>query len=197
MRLPGIIASLALLATFSAGEGTRARAAVLDQGTIELTPSLGFTRSSLAFKGSNAGSITHVSASARAGYCVTHRFEIDAGMLMEHQAVSFPGAISEQATLIGATAGVQFNAPHGGRMLPFVRGAIGMATNSGVLSPGKETTLFAPILQAGLRVLAGTRASVNFGLGYRHQSNARGVTDLSAHTFEAEIGVSIFPRLGK
>ena len=194
MRRRGVIVGFALLATLEAGAGTMAHSAVLGKGTIELTPSLGFTHNALTFKGSGAGGITHLTAIALLGYCLTDRFEIGGGLLMEHQSLSFPGTTTEKATSIGVTSGLQFNAGRSGRMLPFVRAAIGVATNSGVLSPGNRTTLIAPILQVGLRVVAGSSTSVNFGLGYRHQSSARGVVDLSANTVDAEIGVSFFPR---
>ncbi|TMQ72772.1 MAG: hypothetical protein E6K81_06560 [Candidatus Eisenbacteria bacterium] len=174
-----------------------ARAAAFGRGTLEFTPSLGFSHASLSFGGTDAGSTTTLDVLGLVGYGVTDRVELTGGLLLDHRAVSAPGSSSESATAIGATAGLQLNLAGRGRVIPFFRGAVGVATHSGDLSPGTQTTLIAPIVAAGIRLMVGASASVNVGVGYRHESTALGVSDLSGNTLEAEVGVSIIARHGR
>ena len=114
--------------------------------------------------------------------------------MINHQAYSEPGVGSASATSIGLTGGVQYNFVSGGRVVPYLRSALGFVNNSRDV-PGIETTFIAPLLQGGLRWLVGSSASINYGLGYRHQLNVQGTRGLSADTFSLEIGLSIFPRM--
>lgn len=193
MRKLGLVASLVLCVATMAGGVTPVDAATLEKGTLELTPALSFTRNSFSVSGSDAGSLTILTASGLLGYCVTDHFEVVGGLLVNYQSIEVPGFGSESATSLGLLGGVQYNFSSGGETIPFVRGALGIVTNSGNLSAGDQTTVIAPSLLAGLRMLVGASASVNFGVGYQHQTNALGVQDLSANTFGLEIGVSIFP----
>lgn len=196
MRVRGSVISLVVCAGMLAIVAAPAHPATLEKGTVELTPSLSFSHNSFSFSGSDAGSLTNMVGSAQVGYCVTDHFEIGGGLLVNYQSIDVPGFGSESATSLGLVGGVQYNFPSGGRTIPFVRGSLGILTNSGSLASGDQTTLIAPSLLAGLRVLVGNSASVNFGVGYQHLSDALGVQELSANTIGAEIGVSIFPRRG-
>jgi len=183
---------IATIATMACG-ASQVAAATLEKGTIELTPSLGFSRNSFSYSGSDAGSLTTLTANGLIGYCITDHVELGGGLLINYQSADIPGFGSESATSLGVVGGMQYNFSSGGQTIPFVRGAIGVVTNSGNLSAGDRTTVIAPAISAGLRVLVGSAASVNFGVGYQHQTSALGVQDLSANTFAMEIGVSIFP----
>jgi len=192
-----IAATLALIIAILSSGPPPASAATLEKGTIELTPSLGFSRNSFSFSGSDVGSITVLSASGLLGYSVTDHVQLGGGLLVNHQAFSSPGSTSDSETSLGVIAGLQYNFSGGGQTIPFVRGAVGVATHSGNLSVGDKTTVIAPALSAGLRVLVGSSASVNFGVGYQHESGALGLQDLGANTFTIEIGLSIFTRRGR
>ena len=196
MRNRGIVAALAVIVATMAWGSSALHAATLEKGTIELTPSLGFNRNSLSVSGTDVGTLTNFSASGEIGYCVTNHFEVGGGLLMTYQSIDDPISGSESSTAFGVIGGVQYNFSSAGQMVPFARAAIGILTNSGSLSVGEETSFIAPMLQAGIRLLVGTSASVNCGIGYRHQTNTFGAQDLSANTFELQVGVSIFPRRG-
>lgn len=197
MKSHGAVAALVVLVVLSGSVAPKAHAGALSKGTVELTPSLAFSHNSLSFLGTDVGSLTTLQSSVVVGYCVSDLLEVAGGPLVVRQSISDPGFGSESGTSIGFTGGVQLNFASGGQMVPFVRAAFGIVGNSGVLSLGTETTTIAPILVAGLRVLVGNSASVNFGVGYQHASKALGVQDLSSSTFGLDIGVSIFPRLGQ
>ena len=193
MRRLGAMATLVALAAVSDLVAPDAQAARLSKGTIELAPSLAFSHSSYSFSGSSSGSVSNLQSSIVLGYCTTHRVEIEGGLLISHQSVDTPGGPSASSSGIGFIGGVALNFTTTGRMVPFVRGALGIVGNSGDLAPGSETTVIAPILSAGLRLLVGNAASVNFAVDYQHESSALGVQDLSANTLGLNVGVSIFP----
>jgi hypothetical protein len=193
MRTIGAVATAVLVVASLTG-GSPAGAATLGKGTVELTPSVLFSRTSFSFSGADAGNLTVLSASTTLGYCMTDHFEVVGGLLVDYQSFDFPASPSESATSLGLTGGVIYNFSSGGQMIPFARVAVGFASNSGALSAGEETTVIAPALEAGLRYLVGSSASVNFGAGFQHRSKWAGVQDLSANTFGLNIGVSIFPR---
>jgi hypothetical protein len=46
---------------------------------------------------------------------------------------------------------------------------------------------------AGFRTILGTHASVNILAGYRHQVNAFGIEDITAHDIIVSFGLSVFP----
>jgi hypothetical protein len=195
MRFPkptrGLLRSLALLSLAIAP--SIATAATLREGTVELAPSMSLTRTSLSFLGSDAGSITSITGSARLGYCLTNRVEIDGELLVDHTSIDPPGSPSENATSIGIGGGLTFNFASSSQTIPFLRFGLGILTNSGDLSAGTETTVLAPVIEGGLRVLVGSSASVNFAAQYEHAENAFGDPDLNANTFGLVVGVSVFP----
>ena len=194
MKRLGAIAALVALAALAGIVATDAKAATLSKGTLELTPSLAFSHSSFSVSGSSAGSFSNLQSSTVIGYCFTDMVEIGGGLLVSHQSLDSQGGASTNATGIGLIGGVELNFASAGRMVPFVRGAFAIVRNSGDPAPSSETTFIAPALTAGLKLLVGNTASVNFAVDYQHESSALGVKDLSANTFGLEVGVSIFPR---
>jgi hypothetical protein len=79
--------------------------------------------------------------------------------------------------------------------VPFVRGSVGFLLNSGDLYVDDATTVIAPLLEGGLRVMVGRSASVNFVVGYLHRTNAFGVQDQTINSVTLGVGVSVFPVL--
>lgn len=197
MRFPkpirGLLCSLVLLSVAIAIGPSIASAATLREGTVELTPSMSLTRTSLSFLGSDAGSVTSVTGSARLGYCLTHRVEVDGELLVDHTSIDPPGGPSANGTSIGIGGGLTFNFASASQTIPFLRFGLGILTNSGDLSAGTETTFLAPVIEGGLRVMVGSKASVNFAAQYVHAENAFGDPDLNSNTFGVLIGVSVFP----
>ena len=196
MRNRGVVAAL-VVATAVWG-ASLAGAATLEKGTVEFIPSLGFNRHSLSFNGADLGTLTNFNADGFVGYCITNHFELGGGLLVNYDSFDNPFTGSENSTSIGFTGGAQYNFSSGGQTIPFARAAIGVVTNSGSFSAlGEETTVIAPMLQAGLRLLVGSSASVNCGVGYQHHSNAFGGQDVSSNTFDLEVGLSVFLRRGR
>ena len=195
MRRSGVV-PLVLLVLAAIGVAPAAHAA-FSAGTIEFTPSLAFARNSFSFSGNDAGSNTILTASGELGYFVNPNFELGGGLLVDYQSAEAPGFPSQSATSLGLVGGVQYNFTSGGNTIPFVRGAVGIATNSGSGSAGDQTTLIAPIVSVGMRVLVGSSASVNFGVGYQHRSDAFGIQDLSSNSFGLDVGVSLILRQGR
>ena len=193
MRKHGSFAALGLVVIALAGGGSLVNGATLEKGTVELTPAVSFSHNSFSFSGNDAGSTTILTGSGILGYCITNNFEVLGGLLVDYFSDDSPSGPSESATSLGLLGGIQYNFSSGGQTIPYARGAIGILTNSGQLAFGDQTTILAPIFQVGMRVLVGSTASVNFGVGYQHRSDVLGVQDLSSNTFDIEVGVSIFP----
>jgi hypothetical protein len=158
--------------------------APLEKGSCELSPAVSFAHSSFSASGAGSADLTTFTANGLVGYCVSSRVELLGTVLLNH--VSFEG---ESDTSGGLTFGVGFNFPSGGRTVPYIRAEAGFLTNVG----GGETTTIIPALEGGLRVMVGSASSVNFGVGYTHQSNALGVQDVSGNIIAFTLGVSIFP----
>ena len=194
MRNRGVAAALVVVAVATACGSLPANAVTLARGTIELAPSLGFSHESFSSSDLGESSFTTLTATGVLGYCLSDQIEVSGGLLIHHQSYSEPGVGSVSTTSIGATGGVQYNFGGAGRMVPFARSALGVVGNSSDV-PGTTTTFIAPILQAGLRWFVGSSASINYGIGYQRETNARGTRGLSADAFSVEIGLSIFPRV--
>jgi hypothetical protein len=90
-------------------------------------------------------------------------------------------------TGLGAKGGVLYNfAPRGG-MIPFAGAGFGVLFNSGFTFD--DTAVLFPDLTAGARVLVGSSASVNFSLGYQHESDGH----VKVNRLVSQVGVSLFP----
>jgi hypothetical protein len=169
-------------------------AATLEKGTVELQTNASFVHSSYSSSGEHIGNTTLVNVAAGVGYCVSSLFEIDGGLQVVHTSADVEGVGSISATAFGATGGVTLNLPLASEsVVPFVSAGLGVLTFSGDGYSNSETALTAPYVRAGLRVLVGPMASVNFGLAYAHQTNAEGVKDLDNNQLGLSVGISIFP----
>lgn len=163
------------------------RAQGLSKGTVEITPALSFSHNSFSFSGTDLWSISTLLGSSQVGYCLTDVVEVSGGPMVSQTSVSSPGDVSDSVTQLGFIGGFLLNLGGGERAVPFLHGAFGFQTNSG----GDESTGLMLIAEGGVRMLVGDSASLNFGLGYQHLSNALGIKDLSASTFALGVGVSL------
>lgn len=171
-----------------------ASAATLEKGTVELQTNAAFVHSSYSFSGDHVGNTTLINLAAGVGYCVSSLFEIDGGLQLTHASFDDDGGGSSSATAFGFTAGVTANLPLSSEsVVPFVGAGLGVLAFSGDAPSGSETSVTAPYVRGGLRVLVGNSASVNFGLAYAHQTNAEGVKDLNNNQIGLTVGISIFP----
>lgn len=178
---------------------TPSESSELGKGAIEISPSLAFSHSSYSSSGTTDLTTTTLDVSGLVGYFVSDLVELGGGPLASYQSVDLGGGFfggSQSATSIGLIGGVGLNFVSSGNVVPFVRGSLGFLSNSGDVS-GTKTTIIVPLLEGGLRVMVGNSASVNFAVGYQHQSNALGVQDESANIVTLGVGVSVFPVLRK
>ena len=178
--------SLQVLAVFAAlAFGGSSADAALEQGTLELAPALSYTHSSYSAPGAGSASVTQFAGTLGLGYCMSDRAELLGAFILNHISGDFG-----DATTGGLSGGMGLNFPSSGsNIVPFLQAEVGFLSNSG----GGETTLILPSIAAGIRCLIGNSASVNFAAGYQHQTNALGVSDVSANILGLQIGVSIFP----
>lgn len=189
MRTCAAILALSALAFGFAG-ATPSESAELGKGAIELGPSLAYSHNSF----SSDFTTTTLDVNAFLGYFVSDMVELGGALLVSYQAVDFGGGFDGSTTSAGLTGGVTVNFVSSGNVVPFLRGSVGFLSNS---ESGSETTLIAPLLEGGLRVMVGSSASVNFGVGYQRLSNALGVQDETANVVTLGVGVSVFPVLRK
>ena len=175
------------------------QASDLGKGAIELNPSLAFSYNS--HSGGYAGldfTTTTLDVSGLVGYFVSDMLELDGGLLVSYESVDFSaygGRTSETAA--GLIGGVAINFPSSSNLVPFIRGSVAVQLHSGDLYVDDATTIIAPLLEGGMRVMVGRSASVNFVVGYLHRSNVSGVQDLTANSVTLGVGLSAFPVLRK
>jgi len=194
MRRRHAILVLLTLALGLASAGP-SHAAGLAKGTLELGPSLAYAHSSYEFQGSSDFSTTTLDVNAFLGYCLNPRVELGGSVLVSYQSVEFPGSIfgNASATSAGLTGGITLNFSTAGNAVPYLRASLGFLANSGDATE-HETTVLAPMLEGGLRLMVGNSASVNFAVGYQHRSDAFGVQDESANVITFGVGVSVFTK---
>src|SRR5262245_43656100 len=152
-------------------------AATLARGTFELSPSFSFTQTYLSFDGNAIGTITNLRIDGEVGYCVSNLVEIGGTAIVGHSSFDPEAASASSLTSEGLALGLGINFATAGNVVPFVRGAVGLLAYSGDIAIGKETSVLAPILDAGIRLMVGGSASVNFGVDYRHTTNDGGLKD--------------------
>jgi hypothetical protein len=197
MRPPAVRFALSLLALGLAGAAP-SESSDLGRGAIELNPSLTYSHNSFSgFAGTDLTTTT-VDVSGLIGYFVSDMVELGGGVLVSYESLDYGGPGSAvSATAAGLIGGVALNFPTSGNLVPFVRGSAGFVSNSGDLYVDNATTVIAPLLEGGLRVMVGESASVNFVVGYQHRSNAFGVQNQSVDSVTLGVGVSVYPALGK
>ncbi len=168
-----------------------ARSAALGTGTVELQLNGAFDHTSLSFDGTHVANITQIGLSPGVGYCVTRMLELEFALTVTHTSVEFEGESSESASGFGATGGLAINVPTQGNVVPFVAAGIGALTYSGDGFENAKTSFIAPYIRGGIRVLVNDTGSVNFGLGYQHQTNYGGTEKLDNNAITASLGVSV------
>jgi hypothetical protein len=155
------------------------------RGAVELSPSLAFSYASYFSNSSSNFSVTTLDLDAFVGYSVTDRLELGGSALLSWGS-SFGGQ-----TAAGMAGGLTFNF-RSGNLAPYLRAEFGFLA----YDPQGETNRLFPMLEGGARVMVGNKASVNFTVGFRHQSHPAGSTTLEADTILLGVGVSIFPVRG-
>jgi hypothetical protein len=84
-----------------------------------------------------------------------------------------------------------------GTLAPYLRASVGFLDYSGDNTMRYERNRLFPMLEGGARVMVGNAASVNFTVGFQHQSHPGGNTAFEADAVLLGVGVSIFPVRGK
>ena len=171
-------------ATRAASSATRtAPGNQLSQGSIEITPNVSFSHASLKREGyGNVDTFTQFDFDPSIGFCFTDHFEATCGLLVRHQSTNGMGE-----TALGASAGLNYNFSPQGRMIPFVGAGFGTFFNDGFTF--NNTSVLAPALTGGIRVLVGNTGSVNLRAGYEHETDGQ----VSTNRFLGGVGVSLFP----
>jgi len=181
------------------------QSADLGKGAIELNPSLAYSHNSYSRVENGGGgqrvtvTTTMLDISGLIGYFVSDKVELSGGPLVTYESIDFEGLLGgrQSATAAGLIGGVALNFPSSGNVVPFLRGSVGFLAHSGDLYVDNATTVIAPLLEGGLRVMVGKSAAVNFVLGYQHRTNAFGVQDQSENSVTLGVGLSVFPVLRK
>lgn len=172
-------------------------AAPLDQGTLELETSVSLDHSSFTHSGSSTGTVTNFDGTVGAAWSLTRIVQLGGGLLFSSSSFSPEGEASISSHAVGGSVDVtaNFRAPSG--LVPFVRLGIGAMGFGGDGFEGSKSSLLAPMVRAGVRVLVGDAGSANFSVSYRHDTNADGVPDDDANRFGFAVGFSLFPIHGK
>lgn len=199
MRRPAVLLVLMLL-TLGLTNAAPSRSSELGKGAIELNPSLAYSHNSHSGYAGVDITTTTLDVSGFVGYFVSDRLELGGALLVSRESLVIGedgggSGSAQSATAAGLVGGVALNFPASGRLVPFVRGSVGFLSNSGDLYIDNSTTVIAPLLEGGLRVMVGGSASVNVVVGYAHRSNAYGVQDQTIRSVTLGVGVSVFPRL--
>ena len=161
-----------------------ANAGEIGKGTLELGLTGGFERTSVEEEKLNS-----LDLQTRLTWSLTNRVAMGGTVTFEH----FSSDSGADATSMGLTADFILNFPTQSIVVPFGQVSLGVTTWGGSLYDDPELTLVLPFVGGGFRVLAGSHASVNVLAGYRHQSNAFGIKDVTAHDIVLSFGLSIFP----
>ena len=111
---------------------------LLTSGAIELTPNVSFNHSSTKREGyGNVDTFTRFDFTPTVGFCLTDRFEATSGVTLRHVRDN-----DNHQTGLGFTAGLLYNFPSQGTMIPFAGAGFGAVFNDGFRSEerrvGKE-----------------------------------------------------------
>jgi hypothetical protein len=156
-------------------------------GTIEFSPSVSYSHWNMTRQGyGNVDTFTKLEITPTIGYCVSDHYEVTGGFMTRHE--SQPGSSD---TALGTTAGLTYNFNPQGGFIPFASLGFGVLFYDGFHLD--NTAVLAPMVNAGMRVLVGSSASVNASLGFQHEANAQGESGLSSNRLVAGVGVSLFP----
>src|SRR6185369_13037137 len=108
--------------------------------------------------------------------------EIMGGAIIRHQDTN-----GMKQTSVGAQTGLTYNFKESGQLVPFASLGFGALFYGGFSF--NQPAVLAPSMAAGLRVLVGNAASVNFKLGYERERN----DNERQNRIVAGVGVSVFP----
>jgi hypothetical protein len=157
------------------------------EGTIEFSPSVSYSHWNMKREGyGNVDTFTKLEITPTLGYCVSNHFEVTGGFMTRHESSN-----GNSETALGTTAGVIYNFNPQGGFVPFASLGFGALFYDGFHLD--NTAVLAPMVNAGVRVLVGSSASVNASLGFQHEANAQGESGLSSNRLVAGVGVSLFP----
>ena len=156
-------------------------------GTVEFSPSVSYSHWNVKREGyGNVDTFTKLEITPTIGYCVSDHYEVTGGFMTRHESSN---GMSE--TALGTTAGLIYNFNPQGGFIPFASVGFGALFYDGFHLD--NTAVLAPMINAGVRVLVGSSASVNASLGFQHEANAQGESGLSSNRLVAGVGVSLFP----
>ncbi|HEY7727401.1 MAG TPA: hypothetical protein VID50_03030 [Candidatus Eisenbacteria bacterium] len=156
-------------------------------GSIEFAPTVSFSHWNIKREGyGNVDNFTRLDVAPTVGVCFTSHYEVTGGLLARHQSTN-----GNSDTALGASAGINYNFSTAGNVIPFVGLGFGTLFYDGISL--HDTSVLAPMLTGGIRVLVGPSAAVNLSLGYQHESNAQGEFNASSNRLVGSVGVSVFP----
>jgi hypothetical protein len=156
-------------------------------GSIEFAPTVSFSHWNIKREGyGNVDTFTRLDLAPTVGLCFTPHYEVTGGLLARHQSTN-----GNSDTALGASAGLNYNFSSGGSVIPFVGLGFGTLFYDGFSF--SDTSVLAPMVTGGIRVLVGPSAAVNLSLGYQHESNAQGEFNASSNRLVGSVGVSVFP----
>lgn len=185
-RLWTLLVAAALFAS-APNAPCRADAAQVAAGSIELTPNVTFSHSNFKREGyGNVQTVTQLEVTPTVGYCLSNHYEVTGGFITRHTSID-----GSSDTNLGATAGLTYNFSSKSNVVPFASAGFGTLFYGGF--GFDRTSVLAPILTGGLRLMIGSSASANLTLSFQHESNAQGDFNATANRLIAGVGVSIFP----
>jgi hypothetical protein len=161
-----------------------ARPAEISRGTVELALAGGFQHTSV-----EGTSISSLDLGTRLSYSLTNRFAVGGTIGFAHlsQESGF------DSTNLGLAADLILNFSSGSAVVPFAQLSVGSTSWSGSGYDDAKWGYTLPFVGVGFRTILGNYASINVLAGYRHQMNAFGVEDLTAHDVLVSFGLSVFP----
>jgi hypothetical protein len=193
MRSVAAIVALVVL-TLGPGGAAPSAAAPLGKGALEIGPSLAFSHNSYSDVSQSifftSLSTSTLDATGFVGYFVTDMVELGGSARVTYQSYDY-GFGSSSSTVAGLTGGITLNFISSGSIVPLLRGSLGV-------SWGGPENMLIPSLEGGLRAMVGRSASVNFLVGYQHQTIPfSDVGDRSVNSVTFGVGVSVFPKTGQ
>jgi len=160
-----------------------AAAQQLAPGAVEISPRVSFSHWNVKREGyGNVDNFTQLDFTPTVGFCLTAHHEVTVGFAIQHEAQNGDGN-----TRLGAVTGYQYNFLARGGVTPYA--GIGMGANFGEGFTFDGTSLVAPVLTGGMRVLVGNTGSVNLSLSYEHETD----NHVSENRIVGAVGVSLFP----
>jgi hypothetical protein len=153
-------------------------------GTLEISPSVSFNRSSITSPGGNTlESRTYVNFDATFGRCMSDRFELAASLLAQRRPSAGDGRNG-----FGASVGGILNFEPQANLIPFVSAQIGILSYE--TSGDRESAMLVPMVRAGFRTMIDETRSLNVSFGYQHQTRSDSIFEESSDSFDVGIGMS-------